>query len=88
MGHYLSKLNTGDIDLDQIIALTDRFRPADIEYMFQKVAQLAFELEYTSRQDYRVTTETFVEVIAQIPPSLTDEIIEELRQDSVTYSRS
>ena len=85
---YLSKLNTGDIDLDQIIALTDRFTPADIEYMFQKVAQLAFELEYTSKQDYKVTTETFVKVIAHIHPSLTNEILKEFQQDSVTYSRS
>ena len=86
--HYLSRLNTGDIDLDQITALTDRFTPADIEYMFQKVAQLAFELEYTSKQEYKVTTETFVEVVAQITPSLTNEIIEEFRQDSATYSRA
>lgn len=85
---YLSKLNTGDIDLNQIISLTDRFTPADIEYMFQKVAQLAFELEYATKQDYKVTTETFVEVIAQIHPSLTNEIIKEFQQDSVTYSRS
>jgi len=85
---YLSKLNTGDIDLNQIIALTDRFTPADIEYMFQKVAQLAFELEYTTKQDYKVATETFVKVIAQLHPSLTNEIIEEFQQDSVTYSRS
>ncbi len=85
---YLSKLNTGDIDLKQIIALTDRFTPADIEYMFQKVAQLAFEVEYATKQDYKVTTETFVKVIAQIHPSLTNEIIEEFQQDSMTYSRS
>ncbi len=85
--YYLSRLNTGDIDLDQITALTDRFTPADIEYMFQKVAQMAFELEYTSKQEYKVTTETFIEVVAQITPSLTNEIIEEFLQDSATYSR-
>lgn len=86
--HHLSKLNTGDIDLNQITALTDRFTPADIEYMFQKVAQSAFDLEYTSKQEYKVATEMFVEVIAQITPSLTNEIIEELLQDSATYSRA
>ncbi|RZB34546.1 MAG: hypothetical protein SRB1_00314 [Desulfobacteraceae bacterium Eth-SRB1] len=86
--HYLSRLNTGDVDIDQVTALTDRFTPADIEYMFQKVAQSAFELEYTSKQEYKVTTETFVKVVAQITPSLTDEIIEEFIQDSATYSRA
>ncbi|MBW2021139.1 MAG: ATP-binding protein, partial [Deltaproteobacteria bacterium] len=86
--HYLSRLNTGDVDLDRIVALTARFTPADIEYLFQKVAQLAFEREYTTKQDYKVTTDTFVEVLPLIRPSLTDEIIEEFRQDSETYTRT
>jgi len=86
--HYLSRLNTGDVDLDRIVALTARFTPADIEYLFQKVAQLAFEGEYTTKQDYKVTTDTFVEVLPLIRPSLTDEIIEEFRQDSETYTRT
>jgi len=85
---YLSTINTGSIDLDRVIALTARFTPADIEYLFQKVAQLAFEREYASKQDYQVTTDTFAEIVPQIRPSLTDEMIEEFRQDSVAYSRT
>jgi len=85
---YLSNINAGDVDLDQVVNVTYRFTPADIEYLFQKVAQLSFEREYSSRQDYPVTTETFVEIAAQIRPSLTDEIIEEFSQDSVTYTRA
>jgi transitional endoplasmic reticulum ATPase len=43
--HYLSKLNTGEVDLDRIIKMTNRFTPADMEYLFQQVAQFAFEQE-------------------------------------------
>ena len=58
------------------------------EYLFQKVAQLAFEREYASKEDYRVTTDTFAEIVAQMRPSLTDEMIEEFSQDCVTYTRT
>jgi SpoVK/Ycf46/Vps4 family AAA+-type ATPase len=85
--HYLSKLNTEEIDLNLIVRMTSRFTPADIEYLFQQVAQFAFEQEYASKQDYRVTTDVFVEILSKIRPSLTDEIIEEFQKDSITYSR-
>jgi transitional endoplasmic reticulum ATPase len=85
--HFLSRLNTEEIDLDLIVKMTSRFTPADIEYLFQHVAQFAFEQEYVNKQDYRVTTETFIDIIPKIRPSLTDEIIEEFQKDSITYSR-
>jgi len=86
--HYLSKLHAQDIDLNLIVKMTSRFTPADIEYLFQQVAQFAFEQEYASKQDYRVNTETFIQIIPKIRPSLTDEIIEEFQKDSITYSRT
>jgi len=85
--HYLSKLNTGDVDLNLIIKMTARFTPADLEYLFQQVAQHAFEQELASRQDYRVTTATIVEIMPKIRPSLTDDIVTEFEKDSLTYSR-
>ena len=86
--HYLSKLNTGEIDLDQIVEMTSRYTPADIEYLFHQVAQLAFETEYEAGQDYRVTLDTFRQIMPTIRPSLTDEMIEELHKDCITYSRA
>jgi transitional endoplasmic reticulum ATPase len=86
--YYLSKLHTEDIDLNLIVRMTSRFTPADIEYLFQQVAQFAFEQEYASRQDFRVTTDIFVQILPKIRPSLSDEIIEEFQKDSITYSRT
>jgi transitional endoplasmic reticulum ATPase len=54
----------------------------------QQVAQFAFEQEYVSRQDYRVTTDTFLQILPKLRPSLTDEIIEEFQKNSIIYSRT
>ena len=85
--HYLSNTNRGDIDVDKIISTIALFTPADIEYLFQKVRQVAFETEYDKGQDYRVKTDTFLEMIPKVPPTLTDEIIEEFQQDCAHYTR-
>jgi SpoVK/Ycf46/Vps4 family AAA+-type ATPase len=85
---FLSKLNTGKIDIDKIVALTARYTPADIEYLFHLVAQLAFEREYETGRDYRVTIDTFQHIMPNVRPSLTDAMIEELHTDSLTYSRA
>jgi len=86
--HYLSKLNMGEINLNQIVEMTARYTPADIEYLFHQVAQFAFEREYETGQDYRVTLDTFLQIMPKIRPSLTDDMIEELHKDSITYSRA
>jgi SpoVK/Ycf46/Vps4 family AAA+-type ATPase len=85
--HCLSKLNKGEIDLERIVKMTSRFTPADIEYLFQQVAQFAFEQEYINKQDYRVTTDTFIQIMPKIRPSLTEEVIVEFEEDSIAYSR-
>jgi transitional endoplasmic reticulum ATPase len=85
---FLTKLNAASVDLNLIVKMTSRLTPADIEYLFQQVAQFAFERELSSKQDYRVTTDTFIEILPNIRSSLTDEIIEEFQKDSITFSRT
>jgi transitional endoplasmic reticulum ATPase len=85
--HYLSKLNTGEVDLERLIKSTSRFTPADIEYLFQQVAQFAFEQELLTKQDYRVTTDTIFEILPKIRASLTEEVSVEFEKDTITYSR-
>ena len=58
-----------------------------MEYLFQQVAQFTFEQELVTKQDYRVTTDTIIEIIPQIRPSLTEEVIVEFEKDSIAYSR-
>ncbi len=85
--HYLSKLNTGQIDLESIVEMTSGFTPADIQYLFQQVAHFAFEQELASKENYQVITETFSLITPKILPSLSDKMIEEFEKDSVSYSR-
>jgi len=86
--YYLTRLNTKGIDLDRIVGMTSRYTPADIEYLFQQVAQFAFEEEYASKHDYVVTTDTFLQMIARVRPSLTEGMIEDFQKDSIAYARA
>jgi len=85
--YYLSSTNRGEIDVERIISMIPLFTPADIEYLFQKVRQYAFEKEYAKGEDYRVSTKTFLEIIPKVRPTLTDEIIEEFERDCARYTR-
>jgi SpoVK/Ycf46/Vps4 family AAA+-type ATPase len=85
--YYLSRINVGNVDLERLVSETSRFTPADIEYLFDQVAQFAFEQEVADKKDYRVATEDFLKAMAKMRPSLTDEIVEQFERDSLTYSR-
>jgi transitional endoplasmic reticulum ATPase len=85
--NYLSRLNTGSIDLDRMVEKTSRFTPADIQYLFEQTAQFAFEQEIANGEDFKVSTETILEIMAKTRPTLTDQIIEEFEKDSHAYAR-
>jgi transitional endoplasmic reticulum ATPase len=85
--HYLSGTNEGGVDVDRIISMIPRFTPADIEYLFQRIRQEAFEREFVNKEDYRVTTETFLEMIPNVSPTLTDEVIEQFQKDCESCTR-
>ena len=85
--YYLSNTNRGNVDVDKIVTLISHFTPADIEYLFQKIRQITFEREYEETENCLVTTETFMETIPQISPTLTEEIVKEFELDCEKYTR-
>ncbi len=85
--HFLAKTNRGEVDVDKIVREIPLFTPADIEYLFQRVTQDAFEREYVKGGDHRVTTQMFLEMIPKMRPTLTPEIIEGFRQECLDYTR-
>jgi SpoVK/Ycf46/Vps4 family AAA+-type ATPase len=85
--YYLSRINVGHIDLDRLVKKTAKFTPADIQYLFEQVAQHAFEKEVGEKRDYRVATKDILQVMEKMRPSLTNEIVEEFEKDSRIYSR-
>jgi len=85
--HYLSGTNHGDVDVETIVSMIPMFTPADMEFLFQKVTQIGFEREYLNGEDYLVTTETFVEMIPGMRPTLSDDVIQEFEEDCRNYTR-
>ncbi len=85
--YYLSKTNQGQVDVDRIVSMIPLYTPADMEYLFQKVTQLAFERELEKGKDFKLDTEIFVETIPQVRPSLTPGTIAAFEQDCLEYSR-
>lgn len=85
--YYLSKTNAGDVDVHRIVSMMPLATPADIEYLFQKVTQTAFERELQTGRDFRLTTDVFLEIVPEVKPSLTDEIIEQFQMDCRDYTR-
>lgn len=85
--HYLSRTNFGDVDVDSIVSLMPLFTPADIEYLFQKVTQAAFEKELALGTDFRLTTDIFLETLPRVRPSLTEDLIREFQEDCAQFTR-
>ncbi len=85
--HYLTDTNRSQVDVDQITARIPLFTPADIEFLFQKVRQEAFEQECFQGDDYRVTTQMFLEMIPSIRPTLTEEAVEAFNRDCDEFTR-
>ena len=85
--HFLANTNHGDVDITRIVSELSLFTPADIEFLFHKVSHFAFEKEYTEGNDFRITTDTFLDIIIECQPSLTIENIRELEEDSACFTR-
>lgn len=85
--HYLARTNHGKVDVDKVVAGLSFFTPADIEYLFHKVSQYAFEKEYSQGRNYEITTATFADMMAECQPSLSEANIRELENDSVQFTR-
>jgi transitional endoplasmic reticulum ATPase len=85
--HYLRDTNTFGVDVERIITAIPLFTPADIEYLFSKVRQAAFESEHVQGNDCRVDTDMFLETIGHMKPTLTEQIVAEFAEDCEAYTR-
>jgi hypothetical protein len=85
--YHNARINVGDIDLDLIVKNTRHFTPADLEHLYQLIAQYVFDREYETGKDFAVTTECIMEKIGLVRPSLTDEVMPQFQEDVLTYSR-
>ncbi|MFE9098685.1 ATP-binding protein [Streptomyces sp. NPDC007264] len=75
------------VDLARLVAASELFTPADIEFAARKGAQAAFEREVAHRQGRSATTEDYMTAVADTRPTLTAQAIEEFSEDIEKYRR-
>lgn len=83
---YLGEANSG-IDVDQLVAATELFTPADIEFATRKGAQVAFDREMEHGRGAPATTEDYLTAIADVRPTLTASMLADFAQDKAQFAR-
>nr|WP_145483255.1 MULTISPECIES: GNAT family N-acetyltransferase [Streptomyces] len=80
--------DVGDsVDVGRLVAASELFTPADIEFAARKGAQAAFEREVAHRAGRPADTEDYMAAISDTRPTLTTQAIKEFGEDIDTYSR-
>lgn len=80
-----------DVDLDALVAATEGFTPADIEYAARVAAQAAFEREVVQGQSTRTpgaSTDDYLGAQRQVRPTVTAEIRKEFLEDIAAFART
>jgi transitional endoplasmic reticulum ATPase len=84
---YVEDITDEDLDVDALVAATDRFTPADIEFAANKAAHTAFEREHFDEASHRATTEDFLAAIAATRPTVTEDMAAAFRSDADQFTR-
>ncbi len=78
------------IDVTALVTASESFTPADIEFAGRKAAQAAFERFMSTHRDgaeVTVTTEDYLEAIANTRPTLTSAMVEAFNADIESFAR-
>ena len=86
-GRYVEEITDVDFQLDALVADSELFTPADIEFAARKAAQHAFEREHFEGATHRATEDDFLSSIRSTRPSLTQEILRAFEQDVEKFAR-
>jgi AAA+ superfamily predicted ATPase/N-acetylglutamate synthase-like GNAT family acetyltransferase len=83
---YIPALALDRINLDELVARTSGFSPADIEYAARKASQRAleqsvFESDAVTRESSTTTTEHYLWAIGDTRRTVSDDVIEEFEVD-------
>jgi transitional endoplasmic reticulum ATPase len=87
---YLPEAVRDEVDVDALVAGTELFTPADIEFAARKGSQLALEAMVYGGDDARTrrpTTEDYQAAIAQTRPTLTPTMVREFEEDIQALAR-
>ncbi len=94
--NYVAQITDNRVEIDRLVAATQLFTPADIDFAARKAAQAAFERAALGetptelspgRDSARATVDDFLVAIADTRPTLTRAIVHEFETDIETYAR-
>ena len=86
-GRYAGEITDQQVDIDALVAASEFFTPADIEFAAHKAAQRAFEQEHFEGSRERAITEDFLAAIRETKPTLSEEVIASFERDVERFSR-
>jgi transitional endoplasmic reticulum ATPase len=86
-GRYIGDITDEAVDVDALVAASNLFTPADIEWAARTAAQRAFEREHFDGAAHRATTEDFLAAIDSAKPTLTPEMIDAFREETERFAR-
>jgi len=75
------------VDVGALVAATEMFTPADIEFAARKGAQLGFEREIEFRRGEPASTKDHLTAVHETRPSLTEAMLDELSDDIAQRTR-
>jgi SpoVK/Ycf46/Vps4 family AAA+-type ATPase len=84
---YVREISDEDVDVDSLVAASELFTAADIEFAARKAAQRAFEREHFDGTSHRATTGEFLAAIAGTRPTLAPETVATFGEEVERYAR-
>jgi transitional endoplasmic reticulum ATPase len=75
------------VDIDALVAVTEMFTPADIEFAARKGAQFGFEREIEFRRGEPARTQDYLTAVSETRPSLTQAVLDEFSDDIALRTR-
>lgn len=84
---YADEITDEKIDVDRLVAASELFTAADIEFAARKAAQEAFEREHFEGVRHRATTEEFLAAITGTRPTLSAQMVETFERETELFAR-
>jgi SpoVK/Ycf46/Vps4 family AAA+-type ATPase len=84
---YAGEITDEAVDVGSLVAATDLFTPADIEFAARQAAQRAFEREHFEGPGHRATTDEFLTAVRGTRRTLSPEIIDAFTEDVGRFAR-
>lgn len=84
---YVSEITDEPVDVDALVAASELFTPADIEFAARTAAQRSFERAHFDGVEHRAVTGDFVATIADTKPTLSPELVAGFAGDIERFAR-